>query len=87
MKKVEAQKVWQRLTFGSSVNTVSMKRNRNLADRTIKKGGPHDEEFFKCFTQYLEEAFCKLRGEDLNFEKLTYHNRNQLKSNQSFDSR
>ncbi len=76
MKKVEAQKVWQRLTFGSQVNNYSTTRNRDLADRTIKKGGPHDEEFFKCFTQYLEEAFSKLRGEDLNFERLSYHNSN-----------
>ena len=87
IKKAEAQKVWQRLTFGSQVNTVSSTRNLNFVDRTLKKGGPHDEEFFKCFTQYLEEAISRLRGEDLNFERLSYHNRNQLNNNQSFNSR
>lgn len=50
IKRSEAQKVWQRLTFGSQVNTVSTKRNLKLADQAVKKGGPHDEEFFKCFT-------------------------------------
>jgi hypothetical protein len=58
MKKAETQKVWQRLTFGtnSMIDTISIRRERNLADQTLKKGGPHDEEFFKCFIAYLDEA-------------------------------
>jgi hypothetical protein len=46
IKKTEAQRV----------NTVSSLRERKLADQALKRGGPHDEEFFKCFIQYLNEA-------------------------------
>lgn len=43
-----------------SSNTYKQKRNKINLERDIKWNGPYDEEFFKCFEQFLDRAIKKL---------------------------
>jgi hypothetical protein len=41
----------------------------NFKAQTLKmRGGPHDSEFFKCYSQYLEETISQILGDQITFE-------------------
>ena len=40
-------------------DTYKQRRAKLDLERDMKWNGPHDEEFFRCFEQYLDEAIKK----------------------------
>ena len=44
---------------------------KNYFESHSRRNSPHDQEFFHCFIQYLEEAMKKLKeqGGDINLEE------------------
>jgi len=38
------------------------RREQLNLDRDVKWNGPHDEEFFRCFEQYLDDTIKKFSG-------------------------
>ena len=57
---MQAKQAWIRHqikeTSSSTAESLKMQRVKLNEERLATRGGPHDQEFFRCFVQYLEEA-------------------------------
>ena len=77
---MQSQKIWQRIhTTAEQMNEtttsdsyLARRKSFNL-QRLRVKGGPHDVEFFKCFSVYLEESISSVLGDQLTFATTNHH--------------
>lgn len=45
--------------FSNNNNIFKQRKAKLNLERDMKWNGPHDEEFFRCFEQYLDDAIKK----------------------------
>jgi len=55
---LQTKQAWLKYQVSQSsttAETFKQKRTKETASKLLAQGGPHDDEFFKCFTLYLAE--------------------------------
>jgi hypothetical protein len=50
----------KRKTLSKDLSVFQQRRAKQNLERDLNWNGPHDEEFFRCFEQYLGQAIVKM---------------------------